>query len=85
MKLLEDRHQPPPTLMDELDELDDVDSLQAEMKALASLANHLKKEVRRMKIERKCYRLLIVLLIFFIAYFMVKCNVSDEQKFLSLP
>ena len=68
-----------------MDELEDADSMQAEMKALTSLANYLKKEVSRTKIEKKCYRALIVLLLCYVSYFMVKCKASDEKKFLSLP
>ncbi|KAK3444659.1 hypothetical protein EUGRSUZ_A00901 [Eucalyptus grandis] len=57
LDLLDGCHQPPSTPVDDLDE---VDSMQAQ----ASSANHLKNEVSKMNIERKCYRAFIVLLFF---------------------
>ncbi|KAK3406212.1 hypothetical protein EUGRSUZ_K02370 [Eucalyptus grandis] len=81
LDLLDGCHQPPSTLVDDLN---DVDSMQAQ--AQASSVNHLKNEVAKMKIERKCYQAFIVLLFLCLSYFMMKCNgLEDEQKFLQLP
>ncbi|KAI3421512.1 uncharacterized protein J3R85_012206 [Psidium guajava] len=83
LELLEKRHEPPPTFMDE--ELDDVDSREAEMKAAKSMTNQMKKEVSMLKRQRKQHRALIMFLFCCVAYLMVKCKVCDERKFLSLP
>ncbi|KAF8024633.1 hypothetical protein BT93_F1720 [Corymbia citriodora subsp. variegata] len=58
LELLEEKHQPPSTL---IDELEDVKSMQAQIKGLTTLTNHLKKEVSRLKIKRNFYQALIVL------------------------
>ncbi|KAF8035940.1 LOW QUALITY PROTEIN: hypothetical protein BT93_C1842 [Corymbia citriodora subsp. variegata] len=69
LKLLEKRHQPPSTLMDEVE---DVDSMQAQMKGLTTLIDHLKREVSRLKIERNFYQALIVLLFSSVVHSNVK-------------
>lgn len=82
LELLERWNEPPPTIMGKLE---DIDSMQAQMNTLKFLANHLKKEVSRMKIERKYFRALVVFLFTSVAYFVVKCKVSDENQYLRLP
>ncbi|KAF8030854.1 hypothetical protein BT93_D0134 [Corymbia citriodora subsp. variegata] len=79
LDLLDGRRQPPSTFVDDLD---DVDSKQVE----ASSANYLKNEVSKMKIERKCYQMFIIVLFCYIAYLMIKCKaLEDKKKFLQLP
>ncbi|KAF8020535.1 hypothetical protein BT93_G1073 [Corymbia citriodora subsp. variegata] len=82
LELLQGRHGPLPIMEDELD---DADSMQVEIKGLESLVNHLKKEVSRMKIQRDIYRVLFVLMLSGLVWFVVICNFSNEKKLLSLP
>ncbi|KAF8013798.1 hypothetical protein BT93_I1602 [Corymbia citriodora subsp. variegata] len=96
LDLLDGQRQPPSTFMDNLD---DVDSKQVEASSANYLKNEvskqvevssinylLKNEVSRMKIERKCYQMFIIVLFCYIAYLMIKCKApEDKKKFLQLP
>ncbi|KAF7849135.1 hypothetical protein BT93_L1213 [Corymbia citriodora subsp. variegata] len=92
LDLLDERRQPLSTFMDDLD---DVDSKQVEASSANYLKNEvskqaevssvnylLKNEVSRMKIERKCYQMFIILLFCYIAYLMIKSKAFEDKKFL---
>ncbi|KAF7852195.1 hypothetical protein BT93_L5351 [Corymbia citriodora subsp. variegata] len=96
LDLFNGRCQPPSTFVDHLN---DVDSKQVEASSVNYLKNEvskqpevssvnylLKNEVSRMKIERKCYQMFIIVLFYYIAYLMIKCKaLEDNKKFLQLP
>ncbi|KAF8019796.1 hypothetical protein BT93_G0475 [Corymbia citriodora subsp. variegata] len=90
LDLLDGRCQPPSTFVDDLD---DVDSKQVEASSANYLKNEvskqaevssvnylLKNKVSRMKIERKYYQMLIIVLFCYIAYLMIKCKALEDKK-----
>ncbi|KAF8006777.1 hypothetical protein BT93_K0939 [Corymbia citriodora subsp. variegata] len=96
LDLLDGRRQSPSTFVDDLD---DVDSKQVEASSANYLKNEvskqaevssvnylLKNEDSRMRNERKCYQMFIIVLFYYIAYLMIKCKaLEDKKKFLQLP
>ncbi|KAF8042455.1 hypothetical protein BT93_A0933 [Corymbia citriodora subsp. variegata] len=92
LDLLDGRHQPPSTFLDDLDDQVEASSAnylknEVSKQAEVSSVNYLlKNEVSRMKIERKCYQMFIIVLFCYIAYLMIKCKaLEDKKKFLQLP